>query len=670
MRSVTHSSRVTGRIAFIASVAWAIAGSVDGAIRVATPQDAAPLDLARWIDAYVEGSRALEAGDLAVAQDRLLAAIEFAPRNPQTLHQLAALAARRGESASALELLRRAVVAGLDDAALLEWDPDLESLRAFPEFAAIVAAARTTAPAPTVEFSVPSIESSMNLAVSRDRRLAAFGTRTITIVGFDSSGRGDLGRGRIVAQFSLSRSRATRLAFDAAGSVLGVAISTDHHVAQHGVVLFDIATRRVARNSDGRLGEMPELVEKVTSTGFPSQEIAKLAGFDSVNAIATVPESNAVVALNWTGAIRIVQPGDARAIAAFEPPLVAPGMVVLRDTSTVVLGGRAGALVDVDLATGRERRVLQSSRKRDFTQFMLFEEGTALRARDDIGWFRIDLSNGRCEVLAKLPFKPTVQVRLGCVLDVDRDPAPGFEASRRVEESLTRAVVFGDRLWVGTERSHVYVFDLTTESDPIVIDLADLDQFDTVEVGEIVFAPDGDRVIITSSGLAVAAAYDTATLKRLWQVIYDSGNGAPLQARFSRDGKTLAFFGQGDWTPRIVDAATGVTRLDLAFRGVHFIEPTDDPGLVLADTARGVEAIEVPSGLVRWSRLALRDGSQIERSVQGYVFGSAYALGQIHVLREDGSDDLATLAPYLLDLKKIRAAAAGVAITPPRAPER
>ena len=225
----------------------------------------------------------------------------------------------------------------------------------------------------------------------------------------------------------------------------------------------------------------------------------------------------------------------------------------------------------------------------------------------------------------------------------------------------------GKRIWVGDDRSKVHVLEAGTGNLVRSLDLQDLDAFDTVELGNIVFREDGDLAITTSSGFGVVAAWHPSNGSRVWGYSYDGGNPASLLAAFGRTGERLYVWGQGSWSPRIVDSRTGTMVLDLGKRGISGLIPLADERRVGA-MGDGLEMIDAATGDGRWSRVEVRNGQALLRSSSGHVDGSRDALESIHAVLQDHSYPLDALAPALLDPKRVRAAAEGRNLRPARLP--
>jgi tetratricopeptide (TPR) repeat protein len=76
----------------------------------------------------------------------LAVALEARPESAPLWYNLACAQARSGQSAKAVEALRRAVEAGFRDLAHLEADPDLGTIRREPGYRALVDELRAAAP--------------------------------------------------------------------------------------------------------------------------------------------------------------------------------------------------------------------------------------------------------------------------------------------------------------------------------------------------------------------------------------------------------------------------------------------------------------------------------------------------------------------------------------------
>lgn len=127
-----------------------------------------------YVDAFGAAMTALDAGELDVARERLLATRELDPDNANCAYHLACVAARRGETERAVAEFERAVAAGFDDVELAEWDADLAPLRAEAAFRALRERIRSRRSAPAARplevVRSPVIQGSARPSVSADGR--------------------------------------------------------------------------------------------------------------------------------------------------------------------------------------------------------------------------------------------------------------------------------------------------------------------------------------------------------------------------------------------------------------------------------------------------------------------------------------------------------------------
>lgn len=234
----------------------------------------------------------------------------------------------------------------------------------------------------------------------------------------------------------------------------------------------------------------------------------------------------------------------------------------------------------------------------------------------------------------------------------------------------------GTRLWVGTgkptragrdnERAHVAIIHVADTRREIerTIDFGSLDDMGTMGVGSIALS--NDVAVVAPRGSGIVAGYAPASGKLLWTQEYISGNPTPIRCSLDASGERVCTSGPGSWTPRVLDARTGSVLLDLRDRelfGLSWITGTD---LLLATGSRGLEALDARTGALRWSRVETREGGFLLRAPTGHVDGTADALRRLHLSLPERSWPLDALASRLLDVKKVRAAAAGIPVTPPR----
>jgi hypothetical protein len=699
-----------------------------------------------WINAYVAGSRALEAGDLDVAGASFTVARSLAPRNTATLLQSAATDARRGKVETALAFLDEAVAAGFDDAALLEWDPDLDSLRQDARFVALVDRVRSTAKqaaTPAATLSIPVDLRGGVLAMAPDGARAALGKDMVVSVV-------DLKRDRLIAQFAQQGDQPRRIEFTADGG--RIFVEAEQH-ASSGQKIF---TREYDLESRRRIGERPGPLDvdanfpiapirrfAADSTAGDGSEVTRIVDTASGNAVAQIPtadpvqiravaaDASALLLRAWGSAT--VYGVDAQSGVVSSPITDAPhqlalgfvgetrnGFAVRGDGATTVHSFDAPSetrtlrLEFEPLPTGKTdpsaRFIARTDRAgrvllvlRDFADLSAYSladghhlwsfrgNETALSVHDFVvaddsvliksnggRLTRVDLESG----VELGRFTPPIrnQEALSRVppLDEMRHELESKGVTRAALDRLTASLgdagvrcvaAHAGEIWIGTDPASIHVFRAGESKPDAVIDFRDLDLLRTVEIGSLSISPDGALVAVGSIGFGMVAAYDRVTRSPRWQFDYGGGNMSSLLARFSADGSWLAVCGQSPRNSRIVDAKTGTVLRDLGDRGISDLRPTADPGRVLAVGDHGIEVLEVPSGRVFSRIVELEVGGIIELTPLGFVFADAPSLARVHRFVGAGSDDLATLAPQLLDLKKIRAASAGVAITLPVLPE-
>ncbi len=282
------------------------------------------------------------------------------------------------------------------------------------------------------------------------------------------------------------------------------------------------------------------------------------------------------------------------------------------------------------------------------------------RCMIEVGESRLDWTwRPDCQVVA-------VAAKSGRVLLFDARSGERLQPEMTIEGHV-RALAFepdGRRLWIGSDRSKVHVFD--TGSGLLVhsLDLDDLNVFDSVKLGSITFRSDGQLAITASSGSGVVAAWEPGSGQRLWDYAYSGGNPSVLFSAFGASGERAYVWGQGAWSPRIVDAKNGRTLLDLGMWHFGALLPLPDEQLIGAVGPEGLEVLNSTTGARRWTRLELADGDWLLNAPTRHVDGTRAALEQVHLVLEQRSYPLDALAAALLDPKRVRAAAQGIPLAP------
>ena len=263
-----------------------------------------------------------------------------------------------------------------------------------------------------------------------------------------------------------------------------------------------------------------------------------------------------------------------------------------------------------------------------------------------------------------------VSVDRGLVRLFDTESGEPLEAGLRAEHWWSPTIGFeprGRRLWVADNDSTVHVFD--TESGEEVQTLSQVDiAISEILVCTILFRDDGELAVTASQDCGVIAGWNPESGRRLWDYHYWGGTPAPVHAVFGRSGERVYVFGQGDHTPRIVNAEDGSTLLDLAERGIEELLPLPDERLVAAVGAEGLEVIETEEGRQRWTRMEIEGGNWLLSAPTRHVDGTRHALEQLQLVLPERSYPLDALAAALLDPKKVRAAAEGILLAPVHLP--
>lgn len=189
-----------------------------------------------------------------------------------------------------------------------------------------------------------------------------------------------------------------------------------------------------------------------------------------------------------------------------------------------------------------------------------------------------------------------------------------------------------------------------------------------LEIACVAFDPSGERLVTTSRAYAAARGWTVANGELLWTIAYNGGNPATLHARFQADGRRLFLSGNNAATTRVVDPLDGSTIRDLAGEGPVDLVPSPDGRWVVGVVAMEVRVLDGLSLALRHTVVPVTGGWQLLVSPSGYVDGDADALQMLHATRGEASLPSAYLVGALFDPKKVRAASAGVATTPPRIP--
>lgn len=185
-----------------------------------------------------------------------------------------------------------------------------------------------------------------------------------------------------------------------------------------------------------------------------------------------------------------------------------------------------------------------------------------------------------------------------------------------------------------------------------------------VAVGDMAFSPDGTLLATTTVSFGSVYGWEAKTGRRLWRIDWGSGNPSPLYVHFDPAGARACTFGMGSWTPRIFDAKTGNLLVELKDRGLSQLDFSADGERMVASTGDSLQVLRASDGALLVERVEIEGGGALLRSASMHVDGTATALRRVQVLVAGSSCPLDSLAAVLLDPKRVRAAAAGIAVAP------
>jgi WD40 repeat protein len=248
------------------------------------------------------------------------------------------------------------------------------------------------------------------------------------------------------------------------------------------------------------------------------------------------------------------------------------------------------------------------------------------------------------------------------------DAKTGAPVGPRIAHKKPVEIVLFDptsgRLLTGARDATARVFAVGSETPLFELSHGDEDLFGDLSVGCAEYAPDGKSILTATHTFGTVRCWSAEDGGRLWAYAYDGGNPATLHAHFDRSGARIAAFGQGNWTPRIVDAKTGETRIDLQGRGISTLAFPADEKLLLAGMGDSLQVLEASDGRMLYERVELEGGGALLRTASMHVEGPATALRRVQVLCAGAWYPLDSFAAQLLDPKRVRAAAEGVVLAP------
>jgi len=226
-----------------------------------------------------------------------------------------------------------------------------------------------------------------------------------------------------------------------------------------------------------------------------------------------------------------------------------------------------------------------------------------------------------------------------------------------------------ERFVVGGGNPVALVFEPGSERPLFELSHQEENIFGELEVGEAAFTPDGKCVVTTTQSDGEVIAWDASDGHRLWKATCGGGNPAPLYARFDRAGTRLCNYGQTRQSPRVFDAKTGSTLVDLGERDYGWLDFSADGKRLLATSGDSLQVLQASDGALLYERVEIAGGDTFVRTESMHVEGPRAALRRVHVIYGGASYPLDGFATQLLDPKRVRAAAAGVRVAPALVPD-
>lgn len=227
----------------------------------------------------------------------------------------------------------------------------------------------------------------------------------------------------------------------------------------------------------------------------------------------------------------------------------------------------------------------------------------------------------------------------------------------------------GKTLWVGTRDSTLISIDVATAEIRRTLRLRPHDEYgDGINFSNMALSSNGNLGIAVSSGSATVVAWNPETAEDSWDYQLRFGNPSTLFCEFGGKQDRVYIWGQGPWSPRIIEPESGKTLLNLADRDIDRIHPLADERFVAVTTPRGLEVLDTERGGSRWARFDLADEGWLISATSNHFDGTSAAIQSTHIALDDRSYPLDALATALIDPKRVRAAADGVTLFPARLP--
>lgn len=221
----------------------------------------------------------------------------------------------------------------------------------------------------------------------------------------------------------------------------------------------------------------------------------------------------------------------------------------------------------------------------------------------------------------------------------------------------------GTRLAVGGESDLAWVWDLSGSSEPRRLELPPDCMGEVGDCGDLAWSPSGE--LIGTTRCAEVRAFRGEELTPAWTSRLTGANESPLYAFPTASGH-VHFWGMGHGS--VLSSEDGSLVADLSARGLEGIAETASGALVTR--GMGHVVLDAATFEERYRRIEHADGHWLVHTPDGWCSGTAEAMRGTWAVDGGQPGRLADLASKVYDPKRVRAAAAGIAVRPPAASRR
>jgi WD40 repeat protein len=227
----------------------------------------------------------------------------------------------------------------------------------------------------------------------------------------------------------------------------------------------------------------------------------------------------------------------------------------------------------------------------------------------------------------------------------------------------------GERLLVGCADARAHVWDWRAAREVLCLSHADKDWDELLEVGQAEYSPDGKRIVTTTDSLWEVALWNAQDGSRMWAYDYGGGNEAPIEAHFDNESRRV--YVSGPSTGRVIsEVTTGQNLVEAGRFGMGRLGrclPIADTPLYLVESAGGLSVFDSRGDTLRFQRIEQPGGSLLAAPSR-YFAGDREVAASTRIILGARSESLADYAALLYDPKRVRAAAAGIALRPASLP--